>query len=65
MELYKQKSTIKAFQDTVQQLRKDIVKKLDVPEDQKEQVIKEIRNTMSSAAVEELKGSLNISTNKL
>ena len=56
VELYRQQSTIKAFKDAVAQLREDIVDKLNVPEDQREQVVKEIRNTMKSTAIEELKG---------
>ncbi len=54
--LYKEQSTIKGFEDSVVDLKDDIATQLKLSPDKRDQVMKEIRSEIEKTASSKLKG---------
>ena len=54
--LYKEQSTIKGFEESVRSLKSDIAKELKASPNNKEEVVKELRSEIQNAAANKLKG---------
>ena len=56
--LYKEQSTIKGFEESVRSLKSDIAKELKSSPNNKEQVVKELRSEIQNTAAKKLEGFL-------
>ncbi len=54
--LYKEQSTIKGFEDSVHDLKDDIATELKVSPDKRDEIMKQLRSEIQSTAADKLKG---------
>lgn len=54
--LYKEQSTIKGFEDSVRSLKSDIAKELKNSAQKKDEVMKDLRNEIQQTAAKKLEG---------
>ena len=60
--LYKEQSTIRGFEESVRSLKSDIAKELKASPKQKDEVMKELRNEIQKTAGKKLEGNMKFSS---